>query len=178
MCNQLWTEFSKAKWDLRRAIGDRARGIFTSHFSIADNAYPNMVQSFGLIRSDIQHRFIYRRPSYYGMRNIYSFFDATVKPVGVCTVAVNGRKVTVCRFEKQGRDVMVAWFSHERPTDDLAWVDAAVPRGSMRFGAPVWVDLITGGVYALPKDFTSIPLRDSPVMVADRHSVDVQPTRL
>lgn len=173
MSNHLWTEFSKAKWDLRRAIGDRVRGIFTSHFSIADNAYPNMVQSFGLIRSDIQHRFIYRRPSYYGMRNVYSFFDATVKPVGVRTIETGGRKTTVCRFEKQGRDLMVVWFSHERPTDDLEWIDAAVPRDSMRLDSPVWVDLITGGAYELPKDFREIPLRDSPVMVADRLSVEI-----
>ena len=173
MSNLPWTEFSKAKWDLRRAIGDRARGIFTSHFSIADNAYPNMLQSFGLIRSDIQHRFIYRRPSYYGMRNVYSFFDATVKSAGVGVVATKGRKATVCRFVKRGRKLLVAWFSHERPTDELEWVGAAVPCEDMHFDKPVWVDLITGGVYALPKDFAEIPLRDSPVMVADLVSVEL-----
>ncbi|MFO7901225.1 MAG: hypothetical protein R6U98_01070, partial [Pirellulaceae bacterium] len=78
-----WTEYSQAKWDLRRLTGDRVRGIPSSVFTIIDLRYPNMLQSFGLIRSNLLHQFIYKRPAYYAVQHLAGFFDDEVKPVGL-----------------------------------------------------------------------------------------------
>ena len=77
-----WTEYSQAKWDLRRMAGDKVRNIPSSIFTIIDLRYTNMLQSFGLIRSDLLHEFIYKRPSYYGVQHMVSFFDDNAKAVG------------------------------------------------------------------------------------------------
>ena len=78
-----WTEYSQAKWDLRRMAGDRGRGIPCSVFTIIDLKYPDMLQSFGLIRSNLLLQFIYKRPAYYAVQHMMGFFDDAVKPVGI-----------------------------------------------------------------------------------------------
>ena len=66
-----WTEYAQAKWNLRRAMGDAARSIPSSLFTMIDLQYTFMLQSFGLVRSNTLKEFIYRRPSWYAMRNVY-----------------------------------------------------------------------------------------------------------
>ena len=70
-----WTEYSQPKWNLRRMAGDRVRSIPSSVFTIIDLKYPNMLQSFGLIRSNLLLEFIYKRPTYYAVQHMMSFFD-------------------------------------------------------------------------------------------------------
>ncbi len=174
LCGWQWTEVSQAKWVLRRAMGDVARGLFSSHFAITDNLYANMLQSFGLIRSDLLKRFVYRRPAYYAMRNVYGFFDADVKPLGLSTAKAGGRAVTLARFEKKGRPIVAAWFSGRMPDDSFAWTPNVTVPGLPAFNDPVFVDLVTGGVWALPKGVRKIPLRDAPALVAERETVELK----
>ena len=167
--NVEWTEYAQAKWDLRRAIGDYVRNIPSSLFTFIDLQYTFMLQSFGLIRSNTLKQPVYRRPSYFAMQNVYSFFDEDVHPVSVATNAVNYKKMTVARFTRQSRDVFVVWFSGERPGDGLAY-----ERADLRFlGEPkkyAWVDLMTGRICSLPS-FASVPVWDSPIMLAPNDQV-------
>ena len=87
-----WTEYSQAKWDLRRAICDAARNIPSSCFTFIDLQYTFMLQSFGLIRSNTLKEPVYRRPSFFAMQNVYSYFDDDVHAIGVETRQVNGRR--------------------------------------------------------------------------------------
>ena len=155
-------------------MGDAVRGIFSSHFAITDNHYPNMIQSYGLVRCDLLGRFVYRRPIYYAMRNVYGFFDADVKPLWFEKAVAGGREISIARFAKKGRPVLVAWFSDARPDDSLAWKPNVPVPGVADFPDPVLVDLVTGGVYALPAGKTALPLRDSPVLVANRDVVEIK----
>ena len=75
-----WSEYAQAKWDLRRTIDDAARGIPCNVFTMIDLQYTFMLQSFGLIRSNTLKEFIYRRPSYYAMQNVFSYIDSDVLP--------------------------------------------------------------------------------------------------
>jgi len=75
-------EYSQAKWTCGAwpAIGcARFRRRF---FTIIDLRYTNMLQSFGLIRSNLLLQFIYKRPAYYAVQHMVGFFDDAVKPVG------------------------------------------------------------------------------------------------
>ena len=67
---------------MRRMAGDRTRDIRTNIFTLIDLKYPNMLQSFGLIRSNLLHEIIYKRPSFYGVQHMVSIFDDSVVPVG------------------------------------------------------------------------------------------------
>jgi hypothetical protein len=182
LANYPWTEYSQAKWDLRRMAGDRVRGIPSSIFTIIDLRYTDMLQSFGLIRSNLQHQFIYKRPAYYGVQHMASFFDDEVKPVGELEYVSNSpRKMTVAGFEKQSTPVVLVWHNNAVPSDDLRWDSVVLTVRNVTFRDPVYVEMITGKVYQLDENtcnndgtdvkFTQLPVWDSPVMIAERPQV-------
>ncbi len=164
-----WTEYAQAKWDLRRAIGDAVRGIPSSLFSIIDNQYTFMLQSFGLIRSNTLKEFIYRRPSWFAMRNVYSLFDCDTLPVAFSTERVRPadgaeRELSIARFERKGRPMTLFWFSDERPGSSLEFHHLDLARHFPAGDRLVWVELITGRIFRLPST-ASVPVWDSPVLV-------------
>ena len=175
-----WSEYAQAKWNLRQAVGDAARKIPSSCFTIIDLQYPFMLQSFGLIRSNTLAEFIYRRPSYYAMRNVYSLFDSEVKPGRIAiNTTEDGRVTHACEFTRGNVPFVAVWYADRRPSADLAFdhIDIDV-LGEIE--DPVWVEMITGRVFALdPKDvtvhkgknytsFRNLPVWDSPVVLMPR----------
>ena len=185
LSNYPWTEYSQAKWDLRRMAGDRLRGIDSSIFTIIDLKYTNMQQSFGLIRSNLLLQFIYKRPVFYGVQHMMSFFDDAVNPVGEleCT-STAARKLTAAGFEKNGTSVALVWYGDQIPSDELKWdlVDVTIKKA--RFKDPVYVEMITGKVFDIDKSawkaagdgvkFTQLPVWDSPMMLVERGQVDLK----
>ncbi len=167
-----WTEYSQAKWNLRRALGDYVRGIPSSCFTFIDLQYTFMLQSFGLVRSNTLKQPVYRRPSYFAMQNVYSYFDEDVHPISVETREVNGKEMTVAKFERQSRHMWAVWFSGKRPDDRLEY-----ERADLGFlGQPkdyVWVDLMRGVIGKLPT-FRYVPVWDSPVLLAPNGQVPRQ----
>lgn len=180
-----WTEYSQAKWDLRRMAGDRVRGIGSSIFTIIDLRYPDMLQSFGLIRSNLLHAFIYKRPSFYAVQHMASFFDDAVTPVGLLKhESSSSREITVAGFRKKASPVVLVWYSDAIPSDDLKWDRIELTIKRVVFQDPVYVEMITGRVYELDKTtWTSsgentrcvqFPVWDSPIMIAERTQVELR----
>ncbi len=175
-----WTEYSQAKWDLRRAMGDAVRSIPSSVFTMIDLQYTFMLQSFGLIRSNTLKEFVYRRPSYYAMQNVYSLFDNDTLPQKHLTVKIAGRDVSCNLFKRFDQSLRVYWFCDRQPSSDLEFthVNLDIPENLDR---PVWVELITGRVFEIPdssierrKDgmtLKGVPVWDSPVIVSSRRAI-------
>ena len=183
-----WTEYSQAKWNLRRTIGDAVRAIPCNVFTMIDLQYTFMLQSFGMLRSNALKEVVYRRPSYYAMQNVFSYLDDEVLPYGVVTNAgftitrradprdESVRRLTCARFTRFGSATRFYWFSDEVPSNRLEFdrVTIEVPG---RLDRPVWVEMITGRIFEIPaanvrqsKDgtvLTDVPMWDSPVMIAD-----------
>jgi hypothetical protein len=184
LSNYPWTEYSQAKWRLRRMAGDRVRNIPSSIFTIIDLKYPNMLQSFGLIRSNLLLEFIYLRPSYYAVQHMASFFDNKVESLGELEYESNStRNITVAGFKKGEFPVILVWYKDQVPTDELKWDLARLEVKGVSFNDPVYVEMITGKVFEIPRStfesksggtvFYDLPLWDSPVMIAERSSVDL-----
>lgn len=180
-----WTEYSQPKWDLRRMAGDRVRGIDSSIFTIIDLKYTNMQQSFGLIRSNLLLQFIYKRPAFYAVQHMMSFFDDDVKPAGLLEhQSSSDRQLTVAGFQKQNTPVVLVWYSDQVPNDELKWDPVDLTIKGPTFQDPVYVEMITGKVYNLDKatwknadgsvTFTQLPVWDSPVMIAERSQVPLK----
>lgn len=180
-----WTEYSQAKWNLRRMAGDWGRGIRSSVFTIIDLRYTNMLQSFGLIRSNLLHEIIYKRPSYYGVQNMVSFFDYGVIPTGMLDYYTNSsRELTVAGFEKEKSSVVMLWYDDQIPVDELKWDETAITFKNVNFKDPVYVEMITGKVFEIPQHrwsnewqnvkFESLPVWDSPVMLVERSKINLQ----
>jgi hypothetical protein len=180
-----WTEYSQAKWNLRRMAGDRVRDIPSNVFTIIDLKYPNMQQSFGLIRSNLLLEFIYKRPTYYAVQHMMSFFDDAVKAKGVVGYESDAqRKLTVAGFEKAGTPVALVWYSDKVPGDELTWDKVSLTVKGMVFNEPVYVEMVTGKVFDIGKEsftsdgkdtaFTALPVWDSPAMLAERAQVPLR----
>ena len=175
-----WTEYAQAKWNLRRAIGDAARSIPSSVFTMIDLQYTFMLQSFGLVRSNALKETVYRRPSYYAMQNVYAIFDDDTLPQGRGTVRAAGREMESAHFKRFGQSWRFYWFCDRRPSSDLAFerVDIEIAEKLLR---PVWVDMITGRVFEIPESsvgqtesgisLKDVPMWDSPVAIVSRCAV-------
>ncbi len=185
LANYPWTEYSQAKWNLRRMAGDRARGIPSNVFTMIDLRYTNMQQSFGMIRSNLLLQFIYKRPTFYAVQHMMNFFDSAVNPVGVLACeSDSSRKVTVAGFDKAGTSVALIWYGDKVPDDALAWDKANLTIKGATFKDPVYVEMVTGKVFELPQGawtseggntkLTQVPVWDCPMMLAERAQVELR----
>ena len=192
LCRMEWTEYAQAKWNLRRAAGDAVRSIPSNVFTMIDLQYTFMLQSFGLVRSNTLKEFVYRRPSWYAMRNVYALFDDDTHPLGHevrrgCPIAgradpreTGARDLASCAFERGGATLRLYWFCEDVPNSRLEFdrVDLELPEA---LESPVLVDMITGRIFELPADrvaardggmtLKGVPMWDSPVLIAARAAV-------
>ncbi|MDO5580740.1 MAG: glycoside hydrolase [Planctomycetia bacterium] len=178
-----WTEYSQVKWDLRRMFGDRMRKIQTSVFTIIDLRYYNMLQSFGLLRANLNDTVVYKRPSYYAVQHVMGYFDDTVEPVEFAKYQASiDRPITIGRFEKNKTPILVIWFGDEIPSDSLQWDKVNLTVNGVSFKDPVYVELISGKILSLDKiwksskenaEFKSLPVWDSPMMIVERDQIKI-----
>jgi len=165
--------------------GDRVRGIGSSIFTIIDLRYWNMLQSFGLIRSNLLHEFIYKRPAFYAVQHMAGFFDDAVAPVGLLEHESNSpREITVAGFRKQSSPVVLVWYSDQIPSDDLKWDPVELTIKGVALQDPVYVEMITGRGNEWDKKtwtsaggnarFAQLPVWDSPIMIANRSQVELR----
>ena len=178
-----WTEYSQAKWVLRRMAGDRVRHIRSSVFTIIDLRYPNMLQSFGLIRSNLLHEIIYKRPAFYGVQHMASFLDDTATSKGqLAYTSTSNRIMAIAGFEKKSNSVILIWYKDQIPTDDLKWDFVDLNIENVNFIDPVYVEMISGKVYEIDFSnwkndgdnarFKKLPIWDSPIMITERSLVE------
>jgi len=185
LANYPWTEISQAKWFMRRMAGDRVRDIRTSIFTIIDLQYYNMLQSFGLIRSNAQHEIIYKRPSYYGVQHMVNFFDYSIIPSGMLSNSSNARReLAVAGFKKDDSPIALVWYKDQVPGDKMEWDLVSLTIKNTTFKDPVYVEMVSGKVFEIDagdweekgKDvvFKALPVWDSVVMIAERPQVHLK----
>ena len=178
-----WTEYSQAKWVMRRMAGDMIRDIRSSVFTIIDLRYKEMLQSFGLIRSNLLREIIYKRPSYYGVQNMTGFFNGQLKSLGELKYeSTSSRKLTVAGMKMEKGKIAIIWYGDKVPSDDLKWDIIDLKIDGLSFKDPVYIEMITGKVFELDKKnwlgnnnniaLKNLPIWDSPVVIAERSLVE------
>lgn len=163
LANREWTEYKQAKYDLRRVFGDAVRDVPSNCFSFIDLQYTFMLQSFGLVRSNALMEFVYRRPSWYAMRNFYALFDDDTKPVSFEERAVGAHTLAIATFKRDGKTLKAFWFSEEMPTDSLDFTRLDLSGDVV--ACSEWIEMVTGRRYLLD-DPRSVPVWDSPCLNA------------
>ena len=166
LANAEWTELSQAKWLLRRALLDASAGMRSCAFAMADNQYPNMLQSFGLVRTDAHGKVMYRRPSWFAMRNVYGLLDVEARPTGLSRDGALWR----ADFDRAGTQLSFFWFGDARPSDDRIFEPVRLAHG---FADPVAVEMVTGRIFDLGGPKAPVPLWDSPMLVCERDSIGI-----
>lgn len=191
-----WTEYSQAKWNLRRTIGDAVRGIRSNIFTMIDLQYTFMLQSFGMLRSNTLKEVIYRRPVYFAMQNVFSTLDLTVTPESVCTNAAAVRSfcaigddgaynptISTAYFNRAGKRLAFVWYSGEMPSNRLVFDRVAI-RLNGAFVRPMLVEMISGRVFRIPSSsvkledgkttIADIPMWDSPLLIAEEGAIEME----
>ena len=186
-----WTELTQAKWDLRRMLGDWGRGIETSVFSISDMRYAKtdaikVINVKGLLQTDENHNVVHIKMAYYAVQNLVATYDILDSQTGSFVVDGN-YKGLIDAFGYVDNETKIPsytlWFSDSIPTNMNATtpIDATFVGGA-KIENPVWVDILTGGVYEIPPENISrvdkmlkiknLPAYDSPVIITDKSLVD------
>lgn len=179
-----WSELSQAKWDLRRMLGDHGRGISTNLFTISDIHYAagdHMVgvNTKGLLQTNPDKTIKRPKLAYKAAQHVFSLFDDQLETLTQVKPTVSGETVNAFayRHKKNGGSLLTIWSKEARPAEiyDPKPTDVTVEG---QFKQPVFVDLITGKVYEIPKaqwskkgnahTFTGLPVADYPVLVADK----------
>jgi hypothetical protein len=204
-----WTELSQAKWNTRRMLGDLGHDIESSILGIIDMNYAVMgggpIQRLnvkGLIESDSSKRAVRPKMVYYAMQHVASVFDdqlvriknlhdthnlnAKAEPHEVRYNKGTDRSLAVYGYEhkKSGKQVFTIWVDESIPTNinEVRTINFSVVNGN--FDAPIYVDILTGGVYEIPDNqivkkgsvitFRNMPVYDAPVLITDKSILSVK----
>ena len=177
LSNIPWSEYSQAKWDMRRMLGDLGHDVESSVFTICDfNHTGREINLKGLLRANEEKEVIAVKRAYYAVQNVVSVFDDTLTRVPESGFST--KDCTVCTYEYRKADgarVFVFWTCaettrkvdkekepllpagkqfvpvYERPGDSFATRPHVFKWIGAPLKDPVWVDLLTGAVYEFPK---------------------------
>ena len=187
-----WTEYSHAKWNTRRMLCDLGCGIDSSVFTISDVSYSkDFISRYGLLKTNPDNSVIKVKTAYYAVQNVVSVFNGALERAPGWGLSVSGTDKQLTRFafrdRKSGLGAVALWDGTEIPGNgsDLETVRLTVKGGL--FKEPVWVDLISGNVYAIPAEqwssadgtvtFKAVPVYDGPAAVADKSLLAFVPAR-
>ena len=191
-----WSEYSQAKWDMRRMLGDLGHDVESSVFTICDfNHRGREINLKGLLRINWNKEVIAVKRAYYAVQNVVSVFDDTLERVKNSRFGTRDTTLSTYEYKKaDGRRVLVFWThadetkslkpKYVRPGDSFETRPAVFKYpGGQPFKDPVWIDLLTGHVYAFPKEnqifvpagvvFVDVPVYDSPCVLTERSAVEI-----
>ncbi|SOD99390.1 GH39 family glycosyl hydrolase [Spirosoma fluviale] len=202
-----WSELTQAKWYTRRMLGDLGHDIETSVFGIIEMAYTNgpihRLNYKGLIQSDSTKKAIRPKIAYYAVQNVTALFDHSLQRVKNLEVSYNKAHIPTDKSHlvytrSTDRSLAVYAYQHKDSKKQLytIWSDDFIPVESNatrkltftfangNIDQPVYVDIITGGVYDIPASqwkktgtvltFTDIPVYDAPILIADKSLVNMK----
>ena len=207
-----WSEYSQAKWDLRRMLGDLGHDVESSVFTICDfNHKGREINLKGLLRANDEKEVIAVKRAYYAVQNAVSVFDDRWTRVKDAAFHTPDITISTWEYRKDSGERLYLFWSFADETTRTAQArnekgevvpgacrtvavakhpgDSFVTRphtfkitGGAALADPVFVDLLTGGVYAFPKEnvivsrthtrIIDVPVYDSPCFLTERSAVE------
>lgn len=198
-----WSEISQAKWDVRRMLENLGNDIECSVFSIVEMQYKGngpvqKKNAKGLLKTNARNEVTGIKAAYYAVQNVTAIFDNTlerIKDVSHTHSLAEGdgnqywmstdRSIAVYGYQHKEtkKRVYTIWKDDAIPGDDCEMTLLDFAFAGSGFEDPVFVDVLTGGVYEIParqrsRDgtidrFEKIPVYDSPVLIAERSLIPI-----
>lgn len=181
--NYQWTEYSQAKHILRRLLTDLGHDKPSCCFTIMDakDVHKGWNRK-GLLKSKENQTVEYPKPAYFAMQHLTALFDNTIirnnkftytsKIPDSCKLSIYGYN----RIE-DNTSVITIWQQGKIPTDDNTYILCNFTFPQAKFKKPIFINLISGYVYEIPKDdwsvdnnkymFKNMPIYDYPIVIAD-----------
>jgi hypothetical protein len=183
MTDQDWSELTQAKWDLRRMLGDNGRGIATNLFTISDIHYApgdRMVgiNSKGLLKTNPDKTIERPKIAYKAAQHVFSLFDDQIA-LQKTKPTTNQTKIYAFQYQhKQNKGNLITLWSGEAKPAETYEPKSTTITVEGNFKNPIFVDLITGKIYEIPKNqykkvgktmvFEGIPVPDYAVLIAEK----------
>lgn len=177
-----WSEISQAKWALRNMIGDKARGIRTGIYTIAENNYSSGKNTKGLLETNALNMVTRAKPAYYAARNLVSVNNLLHTPEDASIIRVcseqNIVKYLFSDANGKFRSAVIC-AGGEIPDDEEDFGRVSVSVTGFSFKDPVAIDLRTGLIFPLEhyesENFQSlyrVPFYDSPVLITEASALE------
>jgi len=191
LSNHPWTEYSQAKWNLRRMLGDLGHDVESAVFTICDfNHLGREINRKGLLRANADKKVENIKLAYYSVQNVVAVFDDTLERVKEPAIKVTFDKEVASfayRRQQTGHHLLVFWDKSGTPNDAFETRPAQIEVKGLAIREPVWVDLVSGRVYEIPADrvlrtrettlYKDLPLYDAPVLIAEKADLPAQFTK-
>ena len=205
MSGVAWSEYSQAKWDMRRMLGDLGHDVESSVFTICDfNHVGREINRKGLLRANAGKKVLAVKRAYYAVQNVVSVFDSNV--TRIAEPAITNVDISVAYYEyrnRSGLPIYAFWSCgrperqtssanpserryvtvYLRPEDSFETRPTVFTVKGQPMKDPVWVDLLTGRIYAYPKGnmrevdgetfYIDVPVYDSPCLLTERTALDL-----
>ena len=178
-----WTEYSQAKWYLRRMATDFTLGTPSNIFTMADVKYKHTVNYKGLLHTNLNGEVIWVRPAYHAVGHMASILTPDMSAVSGQKIETRSDKpFTAVGIAKEDRKVgVMLWQSGTIPGDALNQEILKITLKDIELEDPVWVEPLTGRVCELngfsfrKGDLTikSLPVWDSPVFIIERSEIEI-----
>ena len=190
-----WTEIQQAKNTLRRLMCDLGRDKETSIFTIIDAcntrrgwnykgllaSNPNNIEAELAIKDPQNLTVDYPKPAYYAMQHVTSIFDFTLEPLSFFPYEVDHEE-NLYLFPHQnihsGKQAIALWYGNIKSTTSTEKQSNNLKIYNGNFDEPVWVDLLSGEVFEIPRQywskkgtvysFNNIPIYDSPILIINK----------
>ena len=120
-----WSEYSQAKWDMRRMLGDLGHDVWSSVYTICDFLHAgakggmnNGMNNKGLLRANEERRVIGVKRAYYAVQNVVSVFDDTLRRVKDSSFS-NGfgtedASISTYHYVKDSGEPLFVFWTHGR----------------------------------------------------------------
>lgn len=188
--NYPWTEKIQAKHVLRRLLTDLGHDKESCCFTIIDaKDIPKGWNRKGLLKAQEDLTVAYPKPAYFAVSHLTSLFDNSIvrqKDFSYHTDRVGNHELSVYGYTNNriGLSAVTLWIQGNIPADEDSVVCCDVIFPAIKLIAPVYVDLLSGYIYEIPRTkwkrqqghyyFTSLPIPDYPVVITDRSLVKMQ----
>ena len=191
-----WSEWSQAKWDMRRMLGDLGHDVESAVFTLSGGSGG---ENKSLLRRSKDKTVIDIKIAYYAVQNVASVFDCELERCTVdLSISIDDKTIALYEYRRRGEDRLPVYVFWEH--GDLKEFDAKsnpqCPSDSFQYrpvlfklsrtmNDPVWVDMLTGKVYEFPRSniipdgsdgaclCKMVPVYDSPCLLAERAALDL-----
>lgn len=204
LANYDWSEFSQAKWDLRRMLENLGNDIQCSVFSIAEMQYAgngpiNRKNTKGLLETRPDNTVVRPKMAYYAVQHAAAVFDDSLERIPEVTYTHNIWNAAGNEFSAStDRGISAYGFSNKKTGARVYcfWLDDVIP-GECRkpeklelsfagsdFKEPVCLEMVTGNVYEIPAErwfkegrvdqFKDMPVYDSPILILEKSLIEIK----
>jgi hypothetical protein len=180
-----WTETTQAKWDLRRMLAHHGKDVPFNLFTLCELKYSQARMSGfnrkGLLRCNDDLTVIGPKQAYFAAQRVFSIFeDSLARIPDLKFTASTDKSLAVFGYRKKdsGALVLTVWFNGLPVSDSNETKPVDLTFNGASFTEPVYADLLTGKVYAIPRErwscdnglatFRQTPIYDSPVLISER----------